>query len=451
MFVALIHKIAWVPLRFLFWFFADYQVFGAKGIQKVKAPAIFISNHHGPFDPFLIGIGLPWLSPFHGVHWLTREDEFKRPIRKHTLELFGAFSAKIRSGYEVALDKPSRYLTRGISVGIFPDWCYQGDVSSLERMQSVAPLLAEKISRPVIPVFLYGVRNVTWWKLFTRRLKVHVMYGIPYYPQPGISHDQIHKDIHKLLFQTKWTYLHEILHEGERAFWEEYGKFYSYLERADAYQDLISDFKNLLPESIRGTWLDLGSGSGKLVEILTERIDFKNGEVRLIASDHSKTMLSHLRERFKDRVAIREIDLVEKLPYESHTFDGITANLVLPYIVHHRGLYGVEALEAILRELHHLLKPGGVLVWSTPRQGVRFIFTFFASWRSILRRDQQENLRYGLRILRQARQIQARGRRGVYHFLPRIILVEVLERVGFKNIQIDRSMVGQVFIIRCEK
>ena len=451
MFVALLHNIAWIPLRFLFWLLADYQVFGAEKIREVKSPAIFISNHHGPFDPFLVGIGLPWFSPLHGVHWLTREDEFKRPIRKHTLRLFGAFPGNIRSGYEIALKVPLRYLAQKVSVGVFPDWCYNGDTLSLDRMQNVVPLLAEKTNRPVIPVFLYGVRHVTWWKLFTRQLKIHVMYGAPYYPQTGVSHTLIYEDVNKLLFQAKWNYLHEILHEGERTFWEKYGKFYHYLERADAYKNLISDFQNLLPESIHGMWLDIGSGSGQIVELLTARIDHNAGKTHLIASDHSQTMLSHLRERFKDRIAIREIDLVEKLPYENNTFDGVTANLVLPYIVHHQGLYGVEVLEALFREIHQLLKPGGILVWSTPRRGVRFIFTFLASLRSILRKDQRENLKYGLRILRQARQIQAKGRRGVYHFLPRTMLVATLEQTGFKNIHVDRSMAGQVLIIRCEK
>ncbi|MBI2096662.1 MAG: methyltransferase domain-containing protein, partial [Candidatus Sungbacteria bacterium] len=334
MFVALIHKIAWIPLRFLFWLFADYQVSGIEKIREVRAPAIFISNHHGPFDPFLIGIGLPWLSPLHGVRWLTRDEEFNRPIRRHTLRLFGAFPGKILSGYNEALKQPLRYLARGISVGVFPDWCYQGDALCLARMHYIAPLLAKKTSQPVIPVFLYGVHDVTWWRLFTRQLKIQVMYGMPYYPQERAASMQVYDEINKLLFQAKWSYLHEVLHEGEKTFWEEYGKFYHYLERADAYNDLIADFRSLLPETVKGTWLDVGSGSGKVLELLLSRANKYGEGAHLIASDHNQVMLQHLKGRFQEKIAIREIDLVKRLPFEDETLDGISANLVLPYIVH---------------------------------------------------------------------------------------------------------------------
>jgi ubiquinone/menaquinone biosynthesis C-methylase UbiE len=270
---------------------------------------------------------------------------------------------------------------------------------------------------------------------------------MPYLAESNSS-ERIYDDINTQLSRTRYTHLHDFIHTEEKKFWEEYGSFYKYLERADAYQELVSDFEKLLPDALGGTWVDLGSGSGQIVEFLASR---REASASIIASDHNETMLSQLRTRVPSGVGVREIDLVHQLPFENGSLDGVTANLVLSYVVHHQGKFGNAAFRALLMDIHRSLKPGGTLVWSTPKLKVHFIMTFFASFHSIMRSDQRENIRYGWRILRQALRIEEKGRRGVYHFLSPGDLVRMLEEIGFKNIRVSRTMARQVNLIRCER
>ncbi|MCM8823410.1 MAG: class I SAM-dependent methyltransferase [Candidatus Omnitrophica bacterium] len=64
------------------------------------------------------------------------------------------------------------------------------------------------------------------------------------------------------------------------------------------------------------------------------------------------------------------------MPYPENFFDGIGANLVLPYVIDFCGKKGKEAFAGVLQELFRILKPGGHLVWSTPKAGANF-FGFF--------------------------------------------------------------------------
>jgi len=446
--IATVHRIAWIPLRFIFNLLANFTVFGIENIADVPNPAIFIANHSSYFDPFLVGIAMPWRSRLQGIQWLTRDDKFERPIHRHALRLFGAFAGKIPMGFQAALEKPLALLSQNASVGVFPEWCYDDDLLVLERMQFVVPLLAEHTRYPIVPVFLFGVERVTWARLFRRHLAIHVVFGKPLWPGPGATSDQIWRDVTALLAKTRLEHLNQFIHAEERSFWNEYGRFYQYLERADAYHELVGDFEALLPERISGTWVDLGSGSGKIVELLLSR---RERSETIIASDHNESMLSQLRVRFPSDVSVTEIDLIHRLPFEDHSVSGVTANLVLPYVVHHQGIFGNAALRKLLVDIHRILKPGGILVWSTPKDNVRFIVAFIASLPSIFQRDQQENIRYSWNILRQALSIQSKGRRGIYHFLERKDLILLLEEIGFKNIQFNRSMAGQVYLMRCER
>lgn len=448
MLTAIVHRIAWIPLRLLFRLFANFEVFGLEHIRGVPPPAVFQANHHGPFDPFLVGIALPWGSKFHGIRWLTRDDEFKRPIRRHTLRLFGAFPGKVRKSWGKALEQPKEFIRQGRSVGIFPEWCYANDPYALERSRWILPLLSSDTGRSVIPVFLFGVERVTWWRLFRRKLHIHVAFGQPYELSKHSERRHIFKKAEQYLSRVRLDHLNRRIHEGERRFWEEYGSFYRYLERADAYQELIHDFGEMLPEHISGRWVDLGSGSGTVIELLLHRA---RGDAAITASDHNETMLAELRRRFPTGVTIAHVDLVARLPFPDASLDGVTANLVLPYVVHHEGAFGNLALERLLRDIRRILKPGGTLIWSAPKENVKFIAVFIASLPSILRGDQRENLLFGPKILRQALRIQTKGRRGIYHFLERKELIALSERIGFRELRIDRSMAGQVYILRATK
>ncbi len=95
--------------------------------------------------------------------------------------------------------------------------------------------------------------------------------------------------------------------------------------------------------------LDLGSGDGRLLELLLTRCP----EARGVALDFSHPMLERLRERFGDgRVEVVEHNLEEPLPALG-TFDVVASSFAVHHLPHPRK-------EALYREVWGLLNPGGV-------------------------------------------------------------------------------------------
>jgi SAM-dependent methyltransferase len=125
----------------------------------------------------------------------------------------------------------------------------------------------------------------------------------------------------------------------------------AYLARADTLpyrtegEAVLLDF---VPRSSRRI-LDLGTGSGRLVELLI--VDRPAAE--FVAVDFSPAMLAAARERFAgvDSVTVVEHDLDRPLP-ELGTFDAVVSSYAIHHLTHERkrALYG---------EAFGVLRPGG--------------------------------------------------------------------------------------------
>lgn len=105
--------------------------------------------------------------------------------------------------------------------------------------------------------------------------------------------------------------------------------------------------------------LDIGPGRGELIESLGKQYNFDS-----YGCDYTE-------ELFKGKAGIlKKADLnVEPLPYEDSTFDVVTCAEVLEHLENHR---------EVIREIYRVLKPGGVVVASTPnilnfRSRMRFL------------------------------------------------------------------------------
>jgi trans-aconitate 2-methyltransferase len=95
------------------------------------------------------------------------------------------------------------------------------------------------------------------------------------------------------------------------------------------------------------TVLDAGCGSGRVTELLLERLP----EGRVIAVDQAESMVEHARERLGDRALVLQSDLTALLLGEQ--VDAVFSNAVFHWIADHQLLF--ERLFAALR-------PGGRLV-----------------------------------------------------------------------------------------
>ncbi|HEV7267385.1 MAG TPA: metalloregulator ArsR/SmtB family transcription factor [Falsiroseomonas sp.] len=100
-----------------------------------------------------------------------------------------------------------------------------------------------------------------------------------------------------------------------------------------------------------GALLDIGTGTGRLLELVAPRAE------RVLGVDMSRDMLALARARLAerglaDRVAVRQADMY-RLPFADAGFDAVALQMVLHY---------AEDPPAALAEAARVLKPGGVLL-----------------------------------------------------------------------------------------
>ena len=108
---------------------------------------------------------------------------------------------------------------------------------------------------------------------------------------------------------------------------------------------------SLLPELAGRHVLDAGCGTGILAEILLER------GARVTAFDYNEEFVRRAQKRLGDRAAVHQGDLSQPLTFAGDgEFHIVTASLVMHYL---------KDWTPALREIRRVLKPGGLLVFST--------------------------------------------------------------------------------------
>lgn len=125
----------------------------------------------------------------------------------------------------------------------------------------------------------------------------------------------------------------------------------------------IAEARALMP-AMEGDHLDIGAGHGDLVAQLRE----EGAKFRSRACDYAADLMK-LRDVPVDVIDLNE----ERLPYADASFDLVTCTEVVEHIEHYR---------ESLREVHRVLRPGGVFVVTTPnilnlKSRVRFLFFGF--------------------------------------------------------------------------
>lgn len=123
--------------------------------------------------------------------------------------------------------------------------------------------------------------------------------------------------------------------------------------------DLLTDNK----PNLTGNYLDIGSGTGDLIQLVKDRFD-----VSCYAVDYTDTLMQDKNQK---------VDVVDlnycSLPYDDNFFDAITFTEVIEHLEDHR---------KILKEINRVLKKDGVLIVTTPnilnlKSRVRFFLVGF--------------------------------------------------------------------------
>ena len=98
--------------------------------------------------------------------------------------------------------------------------------------------------------------------------------------------------------------------------------------------------------------LDVATGTGDLAIALAEK-----GQAQITGLDISPGMLEVGKQKVQDKQLGKQIDMIigdsEEIPFEDNTFDAVTVAF---------GVRNFEELEAGLKEIQRVLKPGGKLV-----------------------------------------------------------------------------------------
>ena len=243
----------------------------------------------------------------------------------------------------------------------------------------------------------------------------------------------------------------------ELEFWEEYAKIYYNLEKARPYYHLSKTIEEFIDPKLGDICLDVGCGHLKMSQIIWEKSERRIEKI--IGID---IVLRPARETLKKMgysipLEIRYASIGQKLPFPDGCFNVIVANLILPYVIDFEEKRGKEAFKAVLGEMYRVLSPGGHMIWSTPKKNVHFQWVFVASipdmlniYEYIVNKDVTRILQ-GTRILRHALEIQQKGRDGIYTFLPKKELEDLLLKTGFANLVWEETFARQVWVNRAEK
>lgn len=99
---------------------------------------------------------------------------------------------------------------------------------------------------------------------------------------------------------------------------------------------------------LRGAVLEIGSGNGQIANELLQR----DPDISLTATDIDPLMVKEARDELPASVAVRQAD-VTALPFEDASFDVVVSFIMLHHVIE---------WDRALREIHRVLRPGGLFI-----------------------------------------------------------------------------------------
>jgi len=237
---------------------------------------------------------------------------------------------------------------------------------------------------------------------------------------------------------------------------------YQYQREATPYKQLIADFASFLPLRGNETVLDIGCGSGKIMETVWEKS--KGMVKRIVGLDCSKTALEYARDNLakicsavNSRMAFISADISQGLPFErlgqKGGFDLVTAGLSIQYAENWDGKHWTQkAYRQVIQDIFEALKPGGSFVFSVNTPNPDFSQIAKKSWREIIFSWRLPfNLFVAAIMVWQGKWLTNQARIGHFHYLPIEDVEMILRHVGFQDIKYKLTYAGLAWVVSCQK
>ncbi len=161
------------------------RVEGREHIDK-KTSYVFVANHQGAFDIFLL---CGFLG--HNFKWILKQSLRKLPLIGRACEAAGFIfvDKESKRGLRASLEKAEKTLKDGMSVMVFPEGSRSFD-GSLGKFKKGAYILAVDLNLPVVPLTIEGSFRVMPRTAYTihwnpMKLTIHP----PIYPHPTEGHN----------------------------------------------------------------------------------------------------------------------------------------------------------------------------------------------------------------------------------------------------------------------
>jgi len=132
-----------------------------------------------------------------------------------------------------------------------------------------------------------------------------------------------------------------------------FSKFFSNIQETNWYRSFLNPVINEI--DTEGNLLDIGTGSGKLIQILSS----EKG-INCVGVDTNTEMLLEAKNKLKETpVRLLKIEANKKLPFKENSFNYITICSVLFHL-------NKESIDFLLKDSQRILKKGGKIIVLTP-------------------------------------------------------------------------------------
>ncbi len=166
--------------------FLNLEIRGLDNIDKlpIGGGALFVANHHGKIDPFLVGSCLPrsHYNKIKCLRFFTYYGYIRKKPYGPLIWLSGAYSVQSGQGIPLnfILKRTINILKNKQDVVMFPTARMRKYFDPREARPGVA-YLAEEANPVIVPVFLANTNRIKLKDLILRRRQVKVIYGKPFY------------------------------------------------------------------------------------------------------------------------------------------------------------------------------------------------------------------------------------------------------------------------------